>query len=74
MTCGFACELCGKCNGQNKKHADGSSRLATPPRGLCKECGTLNKPSAKSCAGCGAVLEVPKRKVYVPGLNSSDNG
>ena len=75
MACGFACELCGKCNGENKKREGGNgSRLVTQPRGLCRECGTLNKPSAKMCTSCGAELKVPERKVFVPGLNSSDNG
>lgn len=73
MACGFACELCGKCNGEKKRNAGGSSRLVTAPRGLCPECGMLNKPSAKECAECGAVLKVPERKVHVPGLDRSDN-
>lgn len=73
MSCGFACELCGKCNGEKKRRAGAGSGLVTPPRGLCSECGMLNKPSAKECASCGAVLTVPKRKVYVPGLDDSDN-
>ncbi len=73
MACGFACELCGKCNGENKRAAGSGTRLTTQPRGLCGECGTLNKPSAKVCAECGAVLKVPERKIYVPGLNNSDN-
>ena len=75
MACGFACELCGKCNGENQRRAaGGGSRLVTQPRGLCGACGTLNKPSAKVCAECGCELKVPERKVYVPGLNNSDNG
>ena len=75
MACGFACELCGKCNGENKKGAGGSGgRLHTLPRGLCRACNTLNRPSAKTCASCGAELTVPERKVQVPGLNNSDNG
>lgn len=75
MACGFACELCGKCNGKNKKRAgSNSTRLVTQPRGLCAICGTLNKPSAKTCISCGAKLKVPERKVDVPGLNNSDNG
>lgn len=73
MSCGFACELCGKCNGEKKRLAGGSQRLTTPPRGLCRECGTLNKPSAKKCSACGAELKIPERKVHVPGLNKSDN-
>ncbi len=74
MACGFTCELCGKCNGENKKGAGGSNlRLVTQPRGLCELCSTLNKPSAKTCVNCGAELKVPERKVYVPGLNKSDN-
>lgn len=73
MTCGFACELCGKCNGENRRGNGGGSRLATPPRGLCEACGTLNKPSAKVCAQCGAELRIPERKVFVPGLDKSDN-
>ena len=74
MACGFACELCGKCNGENKRRAGAASKLVTQPRGLCAECGTLNKPSAKLCASCGAELKVPERKIYVPGLDDSDNG
>lgn len=73
MACGFACELCGKCNGENRRAAGSGARLTTQPRGLCGECGTLNKPSAKTCMECGAVLKVPARKVYVPGLDDSDN-
>lgn len=73
MACGFACELCGKCNGEKKRRAGGGSSLTTLPRGLCSECGELNKPSAKTCAKCGAELKVPERKIYVPGLNKSDN-
>lgn len=73
MSCGFACELCGKCNGEKKRQAGGSPRLTTQPRGLCSNCGTLNKPSAKVCSSCGSELKVPERKIYVPGLNKSDN-
>lgn len=75
MGCSFACELCGKCNGENKRRtgaAGGESRLVTKPRGLCATCGTLNKPSAKVCSQCGAELKVPPRKVFIPGLNKSD--
>ena len=74
MACGFACELCGKCNGENKKRAaGGGSRLVTQPRGLCGACGPLYKPSATVCAECGCELRVPVRKVYDPGRNLSAN-
>lgn len=73
MSCGFACELCGKCKSGNKGRAGEDSRLVTKPRGLCAACGMLNKPSASLCAACGAELKVPERKVHVPGLNRSDN-
>ena len=73
MTCGFACGLCGKCNGKEKREADEGSSLVTQPRGLCPSCATLNKPSAKVCAHCGTELKVPERKVFVPGLDKSDN-
>lgn len=59
---------------EQEEAAGGGSRLVTQPRGLCGACGTLNKPSAKVCAECGCELKVPERKVYVPGLNHSDNG
>ncbi|MEI3376242.1 MAG: hypothetical protein V8R08_00130 [Coriobacteriales bacterium] len=72
MSCGFACTLCGKCN-KGSQPDGGGSRLSTAPRGLCDACGTLNRPSAKVCAQCGAELKVPERKVFVPGLDKSDN-
>ena len=51
--CGYACVNCGRCRGETSAFAASMDRVP----GYCTACGTLNGPSAKTCASCGAEID-----------------
>ena len=51
--CGYACVNCGRCRGETSAFAASMDRVP----GYCAACGTLNGPSAKTCASCGAEID-----------------
>lgn len=51
-----------------RKLREAKAKLPPPIDGLpltCLRCGTLNKPLAKYCIGCGATLSVPEEDIQV---------
>ena len=51
--CGYACVNCGRGRGETAAFAASMDRVP----GYCAACGTLNGPSAKTCASCGAEID-----------------
>ena len=54
--CGQFRTVCGRCG---RDAGTAALTLADVP-GYCPQCGFLNRPSAKRCQSCGAVLGTPQ--------------